>query len=135
MPNPTSRAIRCSTTTRSRKLCRPASVWLWARACCCSREIWQFVGCRQKNVSVKKIERDGICGDVWTWTAIDADTKLSKSVPCFMLGQREPIAARDFLEVLAGRLANRVQLTSDGLKAYLTAVKSALETISTLPNW
>ena len=61
--------------------------------------------------------------------------KSSKSVPCFMLGQREPIAARDFLEVLAGRLANRVQLTSDGLKAYLTAVKSALETISTLPNW
>ena len=85
-------------------------------------EIWQFVGCKQKNVTAKKIERDGICGDVWTWTAIDADTKL---VPCFMLGQRDPIGARDFMEDLAGRLTNRVQLTSDGLKAYLTAVKSA----------
>jgi IS1 family transposase len=85
-------------------------------------EIWQFVGCKQKNVTMEKIERDGICGDVWTWTAIDADTKL---VPCFMLGQRDPIAARDFMEDLAARLANRVQLTSDGLKAYLTAVKAA----------
>ena len=85
-------------------------------------EIWQFVGCKQKNVTIEKIERDGICGDVWTWTAIDADTKL---VPCFMLGQRDPIAARDFMEDLAARLANRVQLASDGLKAYLTAVKAA----------
>ena len=85
-------------------------------------EIWQFVGCKQKNVTAKKIERDGICGDVWTWTAIDADTKL---IPCYMLGQRDPIAARDFMEDLAGRLSNRVQLTTDGLKAYLSAVKSA----------
>jgi IS1 family transposase len=85
-------------------------------------EIWQFVGCKQKNVTTKKIERDGVCGDVWTWTAIDADTKL---IPCWMLGQRDPIAARDFMEDLAGRLANRVQLTTDGLKAYLTAVDKA----------
>lgn len=85
-------------------------------------EIWQFVGCKQKNVTAKKIERDGVCGDVWTWTAIDADTKL---IPCWMLGQRDPIAARDFMEDLAGRLANRVQLTTDGLKAYLSAVKNA----------
>jgi len=85
-------------------------------------EIWQFVGCKQKNVTAKKIERDGICGDVWTWTAIDADTKL---IPCWMLGQRDPITARDFMHDLASRLANRVQLTSDGLKAYLTAVDSA----------
>lgn len=95
-------------------------------------EIWQFVGCKQKNVTAKKIEKDGICGDVWTWTAIDADTKL---VPCFMLGQRDPIAARDFMEDLASRLANRVQLTTDGLKAYLTAVKNASGPTSTLPNW
>ncbi|HTA47153.1 MAG TPA: DDE-type integrase/transposase/recombinase [Bryobacteraceae bacterium] len=85
-------------------------------------EIWAFVGCNQKQVTVEKIERDGICGDVWTWVAIDADTKL---VPCFMLGQRDPETARDFMEDLASRLANRVQLTTDGLKAYLTAVKSA----------
>jgi IS1 family transposase len=85
-------------------------------------EIWSFVGCKQKNVTADKIERDGIVGDVWTWTAIDADTKL---VPCFMLGMRDPETARDFMEDLAERLANRVQLTTDGLKAYLTAVKSA----------
>jgi IS1 family transposase len=85
-------------------------------------EIWSFVGCKQKNVTEKKIERDGICGDVWTWTAIDADTKL---VPSFMLGMRDPETARTFMEDLAGRLANRVQLTTDGLKVYLKAVKTA----------
>lgn len=85
-------------------------------------EIWSFVGCKQKNVTAEKIERDGIVGDVWTWTAIDADTKL---VPCFMLGMRDPETARDFMLDLADRLASRVQLTTDGLKAYLTAVKSA----------
>jgi IS1 family transposase len=85
-------------------------------------EIWAFVGCKQKNVTMEKIERDGICGDVWTWTAIDADTKL---IPCFMIGQRDPAAARDFVEDLAGRLANRVQLTTDGLKLYLNAVDRA----------
>lgn len=85
-------------------------------------EIWQFVGCKQKNVTVKRIEQDGICGDVWTWTAIDADTKL---IPCWMLGMRDPSTARDFMEDLASRLSNRVQLTTDGLKCYLTAVDGA----------
>src|ERR1019366_8622750 len=85
-------------------------------------EIWQFVGCKQKNVTAKKIERDGICGDVWTWTAIDADTKL---VPCFMIGQRDAMSAHDFMVDLAGRLAGRVQLTSDGLRFYRQAVKAA----------
>jgi IS1 family transposase len=85
-------------------------------------EIWQFVGCKQKNVTATKIERDGICGDVWTWTAIDADTKL---IPCWMIGQRNPGAARDFMLDLADRLAGRVQLTSDGLKFYRQAVKAA----------
>ena len=85
-------------------------------------EVWQFVGCKQKNVTTKKVERDGICGDVWTWVAIDADTKL---IPSWMIGQRDPITARDFMEDLAGRLANRVQLTSDGLKCYINAVKTA----------
>ena len=85
-------------------------------------EIWSFIGCKQKNATAAKVEKDGICGDVWTWIAIDADTKL---VPCFMIGQRDPETARDFMEDLAGRLANRVQLTTDGLKAYLTAVKNA----------
>jgi IS1 family transposase len=85
-------------------------------------ELWSFVGCKQKNVTAKKVERDGICGDVWTWIAIDADTKL---IPSFVLGQRDPLTARVFMEDLAGRLANRVQLTSDGLKVYLKAVKDA----------
>lgn len=84
-------------------------------------EIWSFVGCKQKQVTPAKLEQ-GICGDVWTWIAIDADTKL---VPCWMVGPRDPIAARDFMSDLAGRLANRVQLTTDGLKAYLTAVDMA----------
>src|SRR4051794_18948912 len=48
-------------------------------------ELWSFVGCKQKNVTIAKIERDGICGDIWTWIAIDADTKL---VPSFVIGQR-----------------------------------------------
>jgi IS1 family transposase len=85
-------------------------------------EIWQFVGCKQKNVTAKKIERDGICGDVWTWTAIDADTKL---IPCWMIGQRDAMSAHDFMVDLAGRLAGRVQLTSDGLRFYRQAVKAA----------
>ena len=81
-------------------------------------EIWQFVGAKQKNVTPE----NGAAGDVWTWTAIDADIKL---VPCFMLGGRDANAARDFMEDLAGRLANRIQLTSDGLKVYIQAVKEA----------
>jgi IS1 family transposase len=85
-------------------------------------EIWQFVGCKQKNVTLAKIERDGVCGDVWTWTAIDADTKL---IPCWMIGQRDAMSAHDFMVDLAGRLSGRVQLTSDGLRFYRQAVKAA----------
>ena len=84
-------------------------------------EIWAFVGCKQKNITVEKAQT-GICGDVWTWTALDAETKL---IPCWLIGQRDPIAARDFIEDLASRLANRVQLTTDGHKLYLTAVDKA----------
>jgi IS1 family transposase len=85
-------------------------------------ELWSFVGCKQKKATAERVEKRGICGDVWVWIAIDADTKL---VPCFTLGMRDPETARDFMEDLAGRLANRVQLTTDGLKAYLTAVNAA----------
>ncbi len=85
-------------------------------------EIWSFVYAKQKNVKAKHFENGGYAGDVWTWIAIDADTKL---VPSFMMGQRDPGTARTFVEDLAGRLANRVQLTSDGLKIYLNAVKAA----------
>ena len=83
-------------------------------------EIWSFVGAKQKNVSEEQMA-DG-WGDVWTWTAIDADTKL---VPCWMVGQRDYHAAHDFISDLAARLSHRVQLTTDGHKPYLTAVEES----------
>ncbi len=61
-------------------------------------------------------------GDVWTWVALDAETKL---VPSFMVGNRDLHTATVFIDDLAGRLANRVQLTTDGLRVYLEAVESA----------
>lgn len=83
-------------------------------------EIWSFVGAKEKNASPEK-KAEG-WGDVWTWTAICADTKL---VPCFMVGERNAYSARVFVEDLASRLANRVQITTDGLKAYVEAVDRA----------
>ena len=84
-------------------------------------EIWAFCYAKQKNVPEKKQGEFGF-GDVWTWTAIDADTKL---IPCWMVGRRDGEFARLFIENLASRLANRVQLTTDGLKVYLNAVEDA----------
>jgi hypothetical protein len=84
-------------------------------------EIWSFVYAKQKNVKTAKGAPQG-AGDAWTWTAICADTKL---IPCWMIGPRDGGVAYDFMQDLAGRLANRVQLTTDGLKAYLEAVEAA----------
>jgi IS1 family transposase len=84
-------------------------------------EIWQFVYSKSKNFPVDKRGTFGY-GDVWTWVAIDADTKL---VPSFMVGNRDAQSARIFIDDLAARLANRVQLTSDGLKVYVEAVEGA----------
>lgn len=84
-------------------------------------EIWSFIQAKDKNVPANKQGQFGI-GSVWTWTAIDADTKL---VPCWMVGPRDAAAATEFMQDLASRLATRVQLTSDGHKAYLTAVEDA----------
>ena len=84
-------------------------------------EIWQFCYAKEKNVPADKKGKFGY-GDVWTWVAIDADTKL---VPSFMLGNRESHTARIFIDDLASRLSNRVQLTSDGLRVYLEAVEGA----------
>lgn len=84
-------------------------------------EIWSFVGAKAKNVPADKQGQLGI-GDVWTWTAICADTKL---VPCWLVGGRDAEYAKEFMNDLAKRLSNRVQLTSDGHKAYLTAVEDA----------
>lgn len=82
-------------------------------------EIWSFVGCKAKNVPDHRI---GEAGDVWTWVAFCADTKL---MPSWFLGNRDAECAKAFMDDLAGRLANRVQLTSDGHKSYLEAVEQA----------
>jgi IS1 family transposase len=84
-------------------------------------EIWAFVYAKQKNVATAK-KAPANAGDVWTWTAIDADTKL---IPSWFVGGRDSDAAIIFMDDLASRLANRVQLTSDGHKAYLEAVEGA----------
>jgi len=84
-------------------------------------EIWAFCYAKEKNVPSELKGRFGY-GDVWTWVAIDADTKL---VPSFMIGHRDARTARIFIEDLASRLAHRVQLTTDGLRAYLDVVESS----------
>jgi len=85
-------------------------------------EIWTFVYAKQKNVSPEQAGEFGV-GDVWTWTAMDAETKL---VPSFLVGPRDGETACRFVDDLAGRLAaGRVQITTDGLKAYLEAVDGA----------
>lgn len=84
-------------------------------------EIWSFCYAKEKNVPLDKRGQFGF-GDVWTWTALDADTKLLCS---WMIGDRSAYTAHAFMKDLAGRLANRVQLTTDGHRAYLEAVESA----------
>ena len=84
-------------------------------------EIWAFVYAKQKNVARAKAAPAN-AGDAWTWTAIDADTKLILS---WFVGGRDSDAAMIFMDDLASRLANRVQLTSDGHRAYLEAVEGA----------
>jgi IS1 family transposase len=84
-------------------------------------EIWCFCYAKAKNVPKDKQGQFGY-GDVWTWTAIDADSKL---VPSWLVGSRDGACAREFVNDLADRLASRVQLTTDGLKAYLEAVEGA----------
>src|SRR6202166_2920509 len=84
-------------------------------------EIWAFCYAKDKNVPEEKRGIFGY-GDVWTWVAIDADTKL---VPSFMVGTRGFLTAKAFMEDLASRLANRVQLTTNGHRVYLQAVEDA----------
>jgi IS1 family transposase len=84
-------------------------------------EIWGFVAAKQKNVgTMKRPQSDA--GDAWLWLATDADTKL---VPCWHVGTRDGDAAMEFIDDLASRLANRVQVTTDGHKAYLYAMDAA----------
>ena len=83
-------------------------------------EIWAFVGAKQLHVPVE--QRDtGERGDIWTWIAIDSDSKLIVS---WYTGLRNDVAAQVFLTDLRSRLANRVQITADGLKIYPTAIEN-----------
>jgi IS1 family transposase len=82
-------------------------------------EIWSFVGAKEKNVPQEK--RGLGMGDVWTWTALDAETKL---VPSWFVGRRDLDHALAFCADLKGRLGGRAQITSDGLKAYVTAMEA-----------
>jgi IS1 family transposase len=84
-------------------------------------EAWSFCYCKQKQVTPEMSE-ERIVGDVWVWCAIDAETKL---IPCWLLGKRDAGCATEFIQDLANRLANRVQLTTDGLRVYLNAVIDA----------
>ena len=84
-------------------------------------EIWSFTAAKQKNVAKMKAPVEG-AGDTWTWTGIEADTKLIVS---WLVGGRDGEYAIAFMDDLRSRLANRVQLTTDGHKAYLEAVEGA----------
>jgi IS1 family transposase len=84
-------------------------------------EIWSFCGAKEKNLP--KEERGTLGrGDVWTWVAIDADTKL---VPSWLVGKRDTECAIEFVNDLAARVKYRVQITSDGHRPYLVAVEEA----------
>ncbi len=84
-------------------------------------EIWSFTAAKQKNVATMKAPVEG-AGDTWTWTALDSDSKLIIS---WLVGGRDSEYAIAFMDDLRSRLANRVQLTTDGHKAYLEAVEGA----------
>ena len=83
-------------------------------------EAWAFVYAKAKNVPTAKAAPEDHAGDTWTWTALDADTKLIVS---WLVGPRDLGSAYTFLYDLAERLRNRVQLTSDGLGVYVSAVE------------
>ena len=84
-------------------------------------EIWSFCYAKQKNIATARAAPEE-AGDVWTWTALDADSKLIVS---YLVGGRDAGYAYEFMQDVAGRLVNRVQLTTDGHKAYLSAVEDA----------
>jgi IS1 family transposase len=83
-------------------------------------EIWSFVGAKAKNVRAEK-KAEG-WGDTWTWTGLDADTKLCVS---YLVGGRDAGWAKEFMDDCASRIKGRVQVTTDGHRAYLDAVEGA----------
>ena len=94
-------------------------------------EVWSFCYAKAKNVQAAKAAPDG-AGDIWTWTAICADTKL---VPSWLIGARDTEYALAFVDDLRQRLATRIQLTSDGHKAYYKPSRKPSATISTTRCW
>ena len=85
-------------------------------------EIWSFCAMKEKTAKAKGHDRPEGAGDAWTWTGIDADTKL---IIAWLVGDRDAGCAHEFMMDVASRLANRIQLTTDGHGAYLSAVESA----------
>ena len=85
-------------------------------------EVWAFCYAKAKERASRKARASFGYGDVWTWTAIDADTKL---IPSFTVGNRDASSARILIDDLAGRLKSRIQLTTDGLRVYVEAVEGA----------
>ncbi len=86
-------------------------------------EVWGFIGMKKKTA--KAIGADSTMGDVWTWIALDAETKL---VPTFAVGDRDQVTADAFIEDLASRLIHRVQISTDALRAYESAIERAFGT-------
>jgi IS1 family transposase len=82
-------------------------------------ELWGFIGKKQKHVLP---DDNPTCGDVWTFCAIDSDTKL---VPSFKVGKRDMVTANAFVSDVASRMSNRVQISTDGLPGYVEAVERA----------
>jgi IS1 family transposase len=83
-------------------------------------EIWGFVYCKDRNAETVKSPQPGM-GSIWTWVAIEAETKL---IPSWLVGLRDGEHAREFVCDLAERLTNRVQITTDGLRAYIDAMEA-----------
>jgi IS1 family transposase len=84
-------------------------------------EIWSFCYAKERNVPKDRRGAFGV-GDIWTWTALCADTKL---VPSFLVGRRDAAYAHFFINDLASRLENRIQITTDGYRVYINAIESA----------
>jgi IS1 family transposase len=125
------RTVGCSINTVDKLLCDVGEVALAyhdehvrevkAQRIQCD-EIWSFVAVKQKNRAASKRAADPTSGDCWTWTAIEAQSKLLIS---YLVGSRDAEFALMLMDDLRQRLVNRVQLTTDGHKAYLSAVEDA----------
>jgi IS1 family transposase len=85
-------------------------------------ELWGFITCKRRNVTPEIAAKNPHAGDVWLWTALDADSKL---MVAWRVGQRDLATAYDFTHDVADRLKHRVQVTTDGFKVYLEAIESA----------